>query len=671
MGYRFGTLLVVFVVVHVGACKRDNVAPTPQEMREPLDIGGHKEFSVSLTAPASDALVDRLNSSLRNLVHWDSLQNSEGLGFAIWDKKITGWAKVQGDDWDLAIYLTALKELSADFPEHKFEIALEPDGQTLSLLNGEFRSGGKEARAFLGAMATPRPDVSEMLESFELVGTGEKQGLQQFEAALKDSSSRFRSGTLPELEYSWSSDGNLIVKGALNGSRTQAAFLAAQLTRAWFSLADAQSLRAQVSFKGKRTLKRSCAGFEDWIELEQHLRTATGPQDTENVPVDNEDSAPRGARKLGSFPEAQSYLGGRSLEWTTWEREVVRLEPDGVLHVLSEGKPILEGADRQLFRADEGDGDARVELVGPDASRVRFPQVGRLTRYWGFVNGGVFATNAEIHALGNLKHELLLFGDGGEVKKGATFVNVEHVVVRGGGQQAYVLAEIDGSQQLVVVELPSLKWTAKKNLWKPSMRAKRLVSPDSATLLAVLERDQPGKTSFVRVVDLSGDKPRKVAKDIPGGLSYVAGIDDKHLWLVIGRWNSPQHPGQYTQDLARIRLADGSVEFLSESIARKADARLAAANTPSGWFVAFRWLGIYRLNGDGDWQQVYQCEADREDVAFAVSTNNNVAVLSNSEQTEGVPTELHLIGPKQRTSLDVGIGGSGLGWNDAPSLQQK
>jgi hypothetical protein len=666
--------LLAMICIFAGCTKSNSIetnedGPGPTKKSESLMIGGHKEFHVTVDAPAKDQIVDQLNEKLRLVVEWDRLRNSEGLGFAFWDEKITGSAKVMGDDWDLATYLRGLAELSREFPDNEFKIALEPDGPQLVLAHGKFTQLGEEVSKFLNHMEQPRPDLSKELSNIEVVVQASEKLLDDFVAAFENEKARYCPEVFPVLHLQ-RDRGKLTIAGKLNGTVDQAAFLVGRLTEVSFALSRQEEMHCRVKLWGAERMEQECSGFGGWLELRHLLSVADGPRGQQSCITEDKAKVRIGARELGNHPQAKSFLDGHIVQWSNWDQETIRLEPDGRLHVTATPRARLVSADGQwkLCRIKANDGSETDRLIGPNNTKADFQLPERILRQpRGFAEGGLFTTEMKVEALGRVRYQTKLFTVDGKAYSGGSFINIEDVLLVDQGRKALMLADLDGVQHLVTISLPALKWSAQK-LWELPLEGKKLVLASDGRVLVILEEHVAGSTAHVQVLEVNGNRANPIIKNIAADFDSVAGLDKENLWLVLGRWTSPQFPDQHVEDLARIDLKNEAVVFETEKIPRAPDARLEiAAHTPAGWLVSFRWVGVYLKDGQ-EFRQVHKCEAEREETSVAVSPAKTLVLLSSTGDGKG---RLHFIkAGGDRVSFAVAEGGSWLTWDDEPSLQR-
>ena len=127
-----------------------------------------------------------------------------------------------------------------------------------------------------------------------------------------------------------------------------------------------------------------------------------------------------------------------------------------------------------------------------------------------------------------------------------------------------------------------------------------------------------------------------------------------------GRWTSPRAPGQHVEELARIEIATGKVDYLTETLERPAGSQLeAAVRIGEAWLVLFRWHGVVRLAG-GTADLLYHCAAEREELGLAASASGRIAILSSADDRG----RLHLQGGAgEPVTLDLPRPGcDGLTW---------
>jgi len=121
--------------------------------------GGWKAIDVYASVEPNQAAAERLNARLDRLVAWRDLRNSERMRFRLWDGRVVGDAKVMADDWDLAVYLRALRAMSREEPGVKFAIESEPEGERLLLVDGSFGKRQAAVTRFLDELSAPRPNL--------------------------------------------------------------------------------------------------------------------------------------------------------------------------------------------------------------------------------------------------------------------------------------------------------------------------------------------------------------------------------------------------------------------------------------------------------------------------------------------------------------------------------
>jgi hypothetical protein len=504
-------------------------------------VGGHKEIFVKAPkASPTDALVDRLNRELEEVVAWEDLRSSEALAFAIWKKEIVASAKVQGDDWDLAIYLRGLAEVSRRHPDLVFVVEFAPDGGRTQLANGDFGKRSAEILAFLKSMDVPRP------------------------------------------------------------------------------------------------------------ELEQLRAAQDHPE-----PQAPDEPTPRSApRVLARHPRAAPALSGLELVWLDWEDETVRLQADGTLRSV-EPEPRFLGRDGTHAYFQDDTVATIVDLATGRVARHSVPPLPTLRKPYGFVGTSVLAADLRFEALGRMKEQLMLLDPDGTTRSGDSFVNVADLRILADEQRALLIAEIDGQERLITLELPTLAWSA-RTLWKSPLEGKAILArPDGAVLL-LDRKSSRGPRRLELLLAGSDEGEARLISTIPIGFESVADFEGDSAWLVCFR----EEKDRIVRDLVHVDLDRGNFDIMTKDISHQGEGRLEQAiRTGGAWAIYYRWEGVFVLE-NGKLDKVYSSN-EGEELSIALSPAGMLAVLA-SEDSKAV---LHLLrGGAKVISIPLERGGRGLRW---------
>jgi len=601
-----------------------------------LEIGGNKAIHVRIDVDATDQEVEKLNAALRRIVPWADLRNSESLSFAIWDGQIAGNAKVMGDDWDLAIYLKSLVALSDELGRRTLRIDLEPDGGELVLESGRFTRHRKAVDAFLASMSRPRPNLEGVFQLLRLDLQLSSDDAERFDAALRAELQRYVHYDRLEVTATISG-GSSIWEMPLEGRARTASFLVHAMAGLWLRVPLADETAGSLELVGAETRRWAIAGWMSLLEVDQELRVALGPAEDDRSAAPPEPEARMEPQVVGRFPALAPALGGEALEWSSWSGEPFRLDGDGTLQVLDERA-------RKNSRADGG-----------------------LRTLHGFVGDQLLVSELTIEGLGHLESRFQLLGAGGKVLVGPTFVNVSTtLLVEDDG--AWFTCRIDGRAHLVHLEIPSFRAGTLK-LWKGDLSDEHVVRTPDGRLLVVRQAQPAGSSARIEIHQVVDGSVRQLGRSVEADLSGVAEVDDRAAWVRCGRWTSPRHPGQHVEELARIELATGRVDYLTERVDRPADSRLEeAVRVGDAWLVLFRGHGVVRLAG-GAADLLHRCTAESEELSLAASATGRVAILSSTAD-QG---RLHLLaGEAGPVSLDVPRpGGNDLTWTPRYWQQQE
>jgi hypothetical protein len=589
-----------------------------------LEIGGNKAIHVRLAGDASDEQVAELNAALDRIVPWADLRNSEALRFAIWDGEIAANAKVMGDDWDLAIYLTSLAALSGQLGRRALHIDLEPDGGELVLRSGRFTRHEKAALAFLASMSRPRPDHEGVFERMRLELELADDDAARFEDILRGELQRYTRYDRLEIAAA-RSGGSTTWDLPLGGRARTACFLVHKLAEVWLRAQLPDETAGALELAGARSRRWTIEGWMSLLAIDRELRVAVGPADEDEPAPPPERAERMEPQVVGRFPTASAALGGEALEWSSSNGERFRLDADGMLRVVEDPPPAGDGA---------------------------------LRKSHGFAGGHLLFSDLTIEALGHLKSRFHLRAPDGAVLDGPTFINVSSTVLVE-ADVAWFTARIDGRPHLVHLEVPSLRAHTTR-LWKDDLSDEHVVRTPDGRLLIVRGAHPAGQTARIEIHEVRGGATRQLGRRVEADLTSVVAVDDTAVWVRCGRWSSPRHPGQHVEELARIEFATGSVDYLTERVERPADSRLEqAARIGDAWLVLFRWYGVVRLAG-GATELLHRCTDEREELTLAASASGRIAILGSADDR----ARLHIHGGEASpVSIDLPApGGDGLTW---------
>jgi hypothetical protein len=445
----------------------------------------------------------------------------------------------------------------------------------------------------------------------------------------------------------------LQVEGNLSGSVRELLLVIRCLQSSFLSATagGADGSRISLILEGKQRLTRDLSHLMRWIELEHELRVAQGPP--EPLPPD-EPSTPSTPRVLARHPQAASTLSGEELVWQDWEDEVVRLQADGTLRVVEAG-PRFFSRDQRHGYFQDGTRAAIMDMATGSMANHSVPSAPTMRNPHGFVGTSVLATDFHVEALGRLTEELILLNPDGTARSGDTFVNVTCLRILPGEEQALLIADLDGQEKLVTLELPSLKWSA-RTLWQLPLKGKAILPRPDGKVVLVLEREDHRRPRELRLVVLDSveqEVARPVAT-VPMGFGNVADFDGNSVWMVCSRHERDRN----VLDLVHVDLDRGSHEDLTRDISHSGEGRLEDAIRVDGvWMVYYRWDGVYALE-DGAFKKVYSSK-ETEDLSIALSPRGTLAVLA----TEGSEAVLHLLrGAETAVSIPLERGGRGLRW---------
>lgn len=589
-----------------------------------VEIGGNKAIHVRIDGRATDDQVDELNAALDRIVPWADLRNSEALSFAIWDGAIAGNAKVMGDDWDLAIYLRSLAALSEALGWRTLRIDLEPDGGELVVKSGRFTKHRKLVEAFLASMSRPRPSYEGIFERLRLDLQLSSTDAARFEGALRAELQRFTRFDSLEITAT-RSGGSSSWELPLEGRARTASFLVHAMANVWLQAQLPDETVGTLELLGAETRRWTVEGWFSLLEIDRELRVAIGPAEEDPPPPAPAPEPRMDPQVVARHPDLAAALAGDALEWSSTTGERFRLDGDGTLRVVEDQPALVDG---------------------------------ELRRSHGFAGDHLLMTELTVEALGHLKFRFQLLAPDGAVLDGPTFVNVSSsILVEADG--AWFTARIDGRTHLVHLEIPSLRARTLK-LWKGDLSDEQVVRAPGGRLLVVRGSHPAGATARIEIHEVANGSIRQLGKRVEADLSSVVEVGDGDVWVRCGRWTSPRYPDQHVEELARIELETGRVEYLTEKVDRPAASQLEqAVRLGDAWLVLFRWHGVVRLAGGAAADLLYRCTADMEELALAASATGGIAILSSA----GDRGRLHLLRRDARpVSLDLATGGTGLSW---------
>jgi len=122
-------------------------------------LPGTRQVSVEVLAEGTDQLAEQLGSA------W--VESPGQFNFSLRNGRLTEFAKVRGNPWDLHEYLRELQRLSARIPLLKFRVYFEDDVTDATLRAGSYRG---LPYAYLDAWVArfPRPDLAGLYTRFAL-----------------------------------------------------------------------------------------------------------------------------------------------------------------------------------------------------------------------------------------------------------------------------------------------------------------------------------------------------------------------------------------------------------------------------------------------------------------------------------------------------------------------